>query len=56
MSHIVINEDKSSTEKEPSSYDEESKPIERKFLQKAVTKLAKSKNKTDVDHGVGNRG
>ena len=32
MSHIVINEDQSSTEKEPSSYDEETKPIEREFL------------------------
>ena len=48
MSHIVINEDQSSTEKEPSSYDEESKPIEGKFLQKAVTKLARSKDKTDM--------
>ena len=42
MSHIVINEDQSSTEQEPSSYDEESKPIERKFLRKAVKKVARS--------------
>ena len=42
MSHIVINEDQSSTEQEPSSYDEETKPIEQKFLQKAVKKVARS--------------
>ena len=48
MSHIVINEDKSSTEQEPSSYDEETKPIERKILQNAVKKVARSKDKTDM--------
>ena len=48
MSHIVINEDKSSTEQDPSSYDEERKPIERKFLQNAVKKVARSKDKTDM--------
>ena len=47
MSHIVINEDQSSTEQEPSSYDEESKPIEQIFLQKAVEKIARSKEKND---------
>ena len=47
MSHIIINEDQSSTEREPSSYDEETKPIEQKFLQKAVKKVARSKNKID---------
>ena len=47
MSHIVINEDQSSTEQEPSSYDEETKPIEQVFLQKAVEKVARSKDKTD---------
>ena len=48
MRHIVINEGQSSTEQEPSSYDEENKPIERNFLQEAVLKIAKSKNKTDM--------
>ena len=48
MSHIVINENQSSTEQEPSSFDEESKPIEKVFLQKAVKKLARSKDKTDM--------
>ena len=48
MSHIVINEDKSSTEQEPSSYDEERKPIEGKFLQSAVKKVTRSKDKTDM--------
>ena len=47
MSHIVINEDQSSTEQEPSSYDEESKPIEQVFLKRAVEKVAQSKDKTD---------
>ena len=47
MSHIIIHEDQSSTEQEPSSYDEESKPIEQVFLQKAILKVAKSKDKTD---------
>ena len=47
MSHIVINEDQSSTEQEPSSFDEESKPIEQVFLQKAVEKVAQSKDKID---------
>ena len=48
MSHIVIHEDQSSTEQEPSSYDEDSKPIERTFLQEAVFKVARSKDKTDM--------
>ena len=47
MSHIVINDDQSSTEQEPSSYDEETKPIEKFFLQKAVEKVARSKDKID---------
>ena len=47
MSHIVINEDQSSTEQEPSSYEEENKPIEQIFLQKAVQKVARSKDKID---------
>ena len=47
MSHIVIHEDQSSTEQEPNNYDEESKPIERVFLKKAVKKIAGSKDKTD---------
>ena len=47
MSHLVINEDQSSTEQEPSSYDEENKLIEQNFLQKAVKKVARSKDKTD---------
>ena len=47
MSQIVINEDQSSTEQDPSSYDEETKPIEQVFLQKAVEKVAKSKDKID---------
>ena len=47
MSHIVINKDQSSTEQEQSSYDEENKPIERNFLQKAVKKVARSKDKID---------
>ena len=48
MKNIVINEDQSSSEQEPSSYDEERKPIERKFLQNAVKKVARSKKKTDM--------
>ena len=36
-----------STEQEPSSYDEENKLIEQVFLQKAVDKVAQSKDKTD---------
>ena len=47
MSHIVIHEDHPSTEQEPSSYDEETKPIEQVFLQEAVLKVAGSKDKTD---------
>ena len=47
MSHVVINEDQSSTEQEPSSYDEETKPIEQVFLHKAIDKIARSKDKTD---------
>ena len=47
MSHVVLNENQSSTEQEPSSYDEETKPIEKAFLQKAVQKVAKSKDKID---------
>ena len=42
MSHIVVNKDESSSEQEPSSYDEETKPIEQVFLQKAVKKVARS--------------
>ena len=48
MSHIVIHQDYSSTEQEPSSYDEESKPIEQKFLEKAVYNIAQSEDKTDI--------
>ena len=47
MSHVVINEDQSSTEQKPSSYDEETKPIEQVFLHKAIDKIARSKDKTD---------
>ena len=42
MSHIFIHEDQSSSEQEPNSYDEEEKPIEQVFLQRAVKKVARS--------------
>ena len=49
MSPIVINENflDSSSDQEQGSYEEENKPIEKEFLQQAVKKIARSKDKTD---------